>query len=339
LGGENLSKVKARDADFIFLSSMLHARETKLLTADKISRMLETARFDEAAKLAEECGYRDMSGMDVFSLEDVLSSRRAALFKELGAFDYARPLIDLFRIKYDYHNVKVLVKSMGANVDATRILSSSGRVPSDALAEAFISGDRDGLPEAMRNAIHDGVSTLSRTSNPQLSDVAIDKAYFDELHSLSKDLGAKFVKGYVRLLTDSANLRTFVRSQRTSRGADFLHEALIEGGNANVSDIEALPPTGEGLARVFTAPELAPAVKLAETALSGGGQTQFERECDNATMTYLAAKKHTHYGASVVLTYLVEIEWEITSLRMILSGKLAGVSPETIRERLRDAYV
>ena len=38
-------------------------------------------------------------------------------------------------------NVKVLVKSMGANVDATHILSESGRIDIPKLTEAFISGD------------------------------------------------------------------------------------------------------------------------------------------------------------------------------------------------------
>jgi V/A-type H+-transporting ATPase subunit C len=334
-----LQKTKLRDTDFLYLSAMLRAREAKMLSADRISRMLDASGFEDAVKMAEECGYRDMSGMNVFELEIALSAHRADVFRELAADVRARPVVDLFRMKYDYHNVKVLVKSMGANVDAAHILSQSGRFDSAKLAEAFISGERGDLPPAIREAMLEGVSILSRTENPQLSDIAVDKIYFGELSTLAKELGVDFITGYIRLLTDSANLRTFVRSHRTRRSTDFLRATLIPGGGASVPSIVSLPSTGDGLTDVFKAPELEKAAGFAPLALQGGAQTQFERACDDAPMHYLAGKRYTAFGPTVVLTYLMELEWEITALRMILSGKLAGIAPEIIRERLRDGYV
>jgi V/A-type H+-transporting ATPase subunit C len=100
-----------------------------------------------------------------------------------------------------------------------------------------------------------------------------------------------------------------------------------------------LPASGDGLAEVFKAPELESAVSLAPAALSGGTQTQFERACDEAPTRYLTHNRYAAFGPTVVLTYLTKLEWEITALRMILTGKLAGVAQEIIRERLRDGYV
>ena len=321
------------------MSAMLRAREAKMLTPDKISRMLDAPSFEDAAKTAEECGYGDMSGMDVFGVDKALSLHRSDVFHELAANVRARPVVDLFRMKYDYHNVKVLVKSMCADVDAAHILSQCGRIAPDRLAQAFISGERQELPPALREAMQDGASVLSRTDNPQLSDIAIDKIYFGELSTLSVTLGMAFIDGYVRLLTDGANLRTFVRAHRTQRSADFLRAALIPGGSAGVQAIMSLPASGDGLTDVFRVSELETAVGLAHEALSGGPQTQFERACDDAPMSYLMRKRYTAFGPTVVLTYLTELEWEITALRMILTGKLSGIAPEIIRERLRDGYV
>ena len=223
--------------------------------------------------------------------------------------------------------------------DAARLLSQSGRIDAARLAEAFASGERSDMPPTMREAMREGASVLARTENPQLSDITVDKIYFGELSSLSKELGVVFIDGYVRLLTDSANLRTVVRAHRTQRNADFLRTALIPGGNAGVPSILALPPSGDGMADVFKSPELEKAVGLAPAALQGGAQTQFERACDDAPMLYLARKRYTAFGPTVVLTYLTELEWEITALRMILTGKLAGIAPELLRERMRDGYV
>ena len=66
--------------------------------------------------------------------------------------------------------------------------------------------------------------------------------------------------------------------------------------------------------------------------------TAFERACDNAVNSYLRSAKLVSYGPEAVVAYLAAVEGEITAVRMILTGKLAGVAPETIRERLRDLY-
>ena len=97
---------------------MLRAREVGMLKEDKINRMLEAPEPDDAAKLLLDCGYPDMSGMRMAQIENVLQVHRSDIFYEISAYGYARDLLDLFRAKYDYHNIKVLVKSAGANADA-----------------------------------------------------------------------------------------------------------------------------------------------------------------------------------------------------------------------------
>jgi V/A-type H+-transporting ATPase subunit C len=100
-----------------------------------------------------------------------------------------------------------------------------------------------------------------------------------------------------------------------------------------------LPASGEGFPEVFRAPELRTAVLLAPAVMQGGVRIQFERECDSATMRYLAQISYAAFGPVVVLTYLAALEWEITALRMILTGKLAGIAPDAVRERMRDGHV
>ena len=42
------------------------------------------------------------------------------------------------------------------------------------------------------------------------------------------------------------------------------------------------------------------------------------------------------FGVEPVAEYLALLESEITAARMILTGRLGGIDPEVIRERLRD---
>ena len=51
---------------------------------------------------------------------------------------------------------------------------------------------------------------------------------------------------------------------------------------------------------------------------------------------YLGGAKLISFGSQPVVRYLALVEAETTAVRMILSGKMAGIAPNVIRERLRD---
>ena len=66
--------------------------------------------------------------------------------------------------------------------------------------------------------------------------------------------------------------------------------------------------------------------------------TSFELACDNAVNEYLKKAKLVSYGPEALIAYIAAVEGEITAVRMILTGRLAGIEPQVIRERLRDLY-
>ena len=61
--------------------------------------------------------------------------------------------------------------------------------------------------------------------------------------------------------------------------------------------------------------------------------------CDDAVMDYLAQARRVPFGEQPVVGYLCARESELTAIRTIMSGRMAGLSADTIRERLREAYV
>ncbi|MFR3291046.1 MAG: V-type ATPase subunit [Lachnospiraceae bacterium] len=69
------------------------------------------AATGEAAKLLAECGYEDLSDADAAGVDAALTRRRAAVFEELAGMAPQPEVVDIFRLKYDYHNLKTLVKA------------------------------------------------------------------------------------------------------------------------------------------------------------------------------------------------------------------------------------
>ena len=247
-------------------------------------------------------------------------------------------LTDIFKLKYDYHNAKAIIKGEAMGQDAKHLLSDSGRIPGLKLLELYNEEKRIMLPETLANAMEEAKATLARTANPQLADFVLDKAYFTELRAAVDKVDSPFLRGYAAILIDSANLRSAVRTLRMGKGQDFLREVLIPDGNVGAERV-ANATDKDSLAALYAHSALEKAAVLGGEALSGGSMTAFELACDNAVNDYLKGARLISYGCEVPVAYMAAVEVEITAIRMILTGRLAGVPSQTIRERLRDLYV
>ena len=322
---------------YLCVSAMLRAREPKLLTMEKAERMLDAASYEDAAKILTDCGYPDLSQMKADEVEQTLADRRSAIFDELGRLCPEQALVDLFKLKYDYHNAKAIIKAEAMGTDCRRLLSDAGRIPGQKLLAIYNEDKRILLPEKLADAMSDAKATLARTANPQLSDFVLDRAYFGEVRAMADKVGSPFLKGYAEVLVDTANLKSAVRTLRMGKNQDFLAAVLIEGGSVSTQRITAAGDK-DSLAALYGRTKLEKAASLGADALAGGSMTEFERACDNAVNAYLRDAKLVPYGCEPVAAYLAAVEGEIQAVRMILTGRLAGVRPQVIRERLRDLY-
>ncbi|MBQ3381074.1 MAG: V-type ATPase subunit, partial [Oscillospiraceae bacterium] len=141
--------MSAQKEDYLYLSSLLRAREKNMLTRDRAERMLDAPGFEDCAKLLTDSGYEDMSQMNIKQIEDALAARRAALFRELEGLVPDPAALDLFRMKYDYHNIKVLIKSAAMEQEDSALLSESGRIPCETLLLCFRDDRLRDLPGAI----------------------------------------------------------------------------------------------------------------------------------------------------------------------------------------------
>ncbi len=330
---------KLKDTDYLFISTYLRSRERNLLTAARMERMIDAATAEDAAKVLQEIGYGEFSPTSDRELSEALAREREELFADLYRFVPDKAVVDVFKVKYDYHNVKTLLKAQALELDGKRLLLDAGRVSAEELTRALTEGEYDQLPPALGQAAREAREVLSATGDPQLSDFVLDRAYFEEMHAAAEATGSAFLQGYVRLLTDATNLRSAVRSARMGKGSDFLHQVLLSGGSVDARTLASRK--GGDLSAAFRAGALAEAAALGDSlsAAGSGELTAFERACDDAVMAYLTRARRIPFGEQAVVGYLYARENEFTAIRTILSGRMAGLDADTIRERLREAYV
>ena len=123
---------KVKETDFLSISARVRVMETRLLTAERMERMIDAKDAAEAAKVLGECGYPDLAEPTPSALEDLLADAQGALFEDLGKAVDAPALLDVFRCKYDYHNAKTLVKAQALGIDQNRLLLRGGRYDPEA---------------------------------------------------------------------------------------------------------------------------------------------------------------------------------------------------------------
>jgi len=312
-----------RDTDYAAVSAALHAREAKLLTQAMAERMIDAATPEESYKTLLECGYAPLERCTLENVEHALSQARRELYREVSVLAPDKRIVELFQVKYDYHNAKLALKSKRTGEDVSRLVMDCGRFD----AQEVLRGETSAVSAAMSRAMAQAESEAGHSGDVRMAELLLDRACYEEMSALASETGSTFLKDYVALQIDAVNLRTLVRARRMGCEDDVLAAAMLPGGHIPAGQLKGA--RGDHLSSLTHGTLLD----------SGGGLTEFERACDDALMSYLQRARRTPFGPEVVAGYLGAKEAEFTAVRTILSGKIAGIAAEDIRARLRMSYL
>ena len=327
-----------RDTDYLYISTRLKARSQNLFSREKLNRLIAARTGEDAVKLLTENGWAAFAPDDLSACEAEIARQQQESFELLYRYAPDRRMIDLFRLKYDYHNLKSVIKAGALGSDPSPLLSAAGPIPPAALLFAAREHDWTKLPGAMKQAAAEAADLLARTGDPQLSDLLLDRAMTAQMLEMARESESGFLLGYVRLMIDLQNLRVLTRAARAKKGYDYLKRALFPGGGVTAAGLtgEIAP---ELLRAKFAAAAFAAPVEAACSALSGGSLAALDLACDNALISYLRTSALVPFGEAQVIGYLLAKEAELVSVRTVMVGRHAGLTPEQITERLRISYV
>lgn len=138
-----------RDTDYAAVSAALHAREAKLLTQAMAERMIDAATPEESYKTLLECGYAPLERCTLENVEHALSQARRELYREVSVLAPDKRIVELFQVKYDYHNAKLALKSKRSGEDVSRLAMDCGRVD----AQKVLRGETSAVSAAMSRAM------------------------------------------------------------------------------------------------------------------------------------------------------------------------------------------
>lgn len=332
-----------KDIQYSSANVRIRTYEGRLLDRAFFERLLSVENARDLYPILLETPYGDFidEKTSKHDFEEVL------LLEEKRTFDLAyelaplKEVVDIFALKYDYHNLKVLVKSWYTKEDLSELVLPFGAFKRNFLKELVQTRTHKEAPQVLIDCLEEVFSYIEDYEEVQGIDIIFDNYYwrhFLEVAQASKE--SDFIELAQRLI-DLFNLSTILRSYMMGRKKGFMNAVVAEGGTLSteqlvnhiqrsVDDFGAyLKGTPYGQVSDLVMEEL----KTTQTL------NHFDMLKDNFTMRYFKEKKMIPFGPSAILGYLYAKETEIKNLRMIFIGKINKVPVEKLRSRVRDSYV
>ena len=328
-------------ADYVFTSAYVRSLERNMLRAEQFRSMLASNNMDEICSTIQNAGYGSES--DPFTADNyqrLTSQAKRSWINDLIALCDDFDGIKAFVYMYDYHNIKVLLKSEALGTDASDLLVDTGVFYADDMVDAVRNRKGNIVTPHMYEAILEAAETLARTGDPQYVDTICDKYCFLDMNEAADSTGNEFIKGFLRLYTDTINIMTYLRVKAVGGSWTYFREVFVPGGNVDeLAFAKVTEADVATFAKAFESANLGEAVAVGREHYEKTGDFSIlEKMCDDALIDYVSSAKIISYGSEVVLAYLYAKHIEAKNIRILMGGKLAGIAPELIAERIRKTY-
>ncbi|MBR5741890.1 MAG: V-type ATPase subunit, partial [Firmicutes bacterium] len=176
---------RVKDIDYLALSARIRGLIDTHLTGARMERFLAAKSDDEAQAVLTECGYPEFRLNDAVAMDKAIAEVEKATFDDMIDFAPDPAVIDVFRVPYDYHNCKALLKERATGVNADHMLMRNGRVDPETIRKAIQTTEIRLLPKTLSLALDEAWDVLDATDDPQLSEAVLDRATYAELREIA----------------------------------------------------------------------------------------------------------------------------------------------------------
>ena len=333
-------------SSYAYAVARVRVLEGRLLTRERMTRLIEADSPEDALRLLQEFGYGAAVG-DIKSPDEYDSLIFAELSEAYALIEKISPdpgLTGLFRLQYDAHNLKVLLKQrlLEDSADEAAYLMDVGTFPVDKLKACVLDKRYSILPEPFKLALNALEKSFnSGVVDPKHIGEALDKAVFREAFRRLEEAPNKFAKAYFAALADFQNVRILLRAKRRDASKEELAEALLpQGGVPHSRLISALEMAPDALVKaVSTGPVMRGIQAGLEDYFRTESMAALERRADNYLLDLAKGGKRETLGIGPLIGYILAREQEAKAVRLVMVAKLNGLGEGIVKERMRELYI
>ena len=316
--------------------------ENHILDTAFFSRLMDSAGIDDALKALGETSYSQWISQNGNNFDKAIDSEMLSTCEELKTFVPDKELLDIFRLPYDFHNVKVLLKGLfkvrGGESEGRRydLLSKLGTINTEELMNAIETEEYGFLPYGLTDLIPQCWQLWDATKNAQAVELLIDHQMFSAMLKVAEDLKMPDVIHWVRSRIDAENLRSAVRLSRMKYDSPKALPFFHEGGTVRPDDMaKLLSEPQETWSRLLSHTDIGGVL----SALQDSGDiktslSEVSKSLDDYLIKVLENAKYSMDAPANVLLYLLTKEAETRNMRVALVCVAGGLDREFGRRLL-----
>ncbi|MCJ7656349.1 MAG: V-type ATP synthase subunit C [Candidatus Atribacteria bacterium] len=338
--------------EYAFANGIIKKLEKGLLNKDLLERMIKSNDEVSALKILMESDLNDYS----FDLNNPADFEHSLNQELLHAYDIIKNISKVstfnflyftFASKYDFHNIKILIKSKYLKKDiSNELFSPIGTIDIEKLNLAIKDEKYEDIPNSFEFLIKKTFSGYSKFKDPEIIDFILDKERYIMIFNKIKEVEIieteeNFLRRFIKINIDLNNIISCIRAKTRGERKSFAKEFLIPEGDFKI----------ENIVEIYDSPLSSWFEKLIHTDYKNiveigvnyfqknNSLMELEKLRDNFILNFSKIGKYITFGIEPLIGFVTAKENDIKNIRIILSGKLNKLSPDQIKERVRDTYV
>lgn len=326
------------------VNTTVRLMETRLLSQADFDTLLHAENLHDALSQLKKTRYDfDLEALESQkNFDQLLTDELKKQYHELLEVVPDPRIINLFALRYSYHNLKVLLKGQFTGRDLSHLMIPIGLYSKASLQNLVETGQSEHLPDVMVEGVSLALKDYEETKRVQAADVYMDTYYFKHLRTLANELLDSRFNYLVNIMIDLKNLSTLIRARQGQHSRSFLMTVLSSSGTVSKLDLVNSTESGEvkDALPLFEGKDYS---KDLENIFANDDERQLAMHLETLenriVHDFLADAMFEGFGPMPVLAYLFAVEMEVLNIRLILVGKDNGFSEEELRERMNPINV
>lgn len=330
---------------YAFLLAIVRSYESKMLTAGEVERMISAKDAKEAYRVFNDLEYAKFLG-DTERVEDFQEIINAGLVEIKEIITKNAPyknLLDILWLRFDFTNLKALVKAKLQEKDFTTIekmFLPYGKYTFEEMTALFakekeFGAKTDKIQNILEKTIQEALEIFEEKKDPILVDACLDQAYYDYLTSFLPEVKSKFVNEYYTLEIDLKNIRTYLRAIALEKTGIF-DKLYLKGGSFLE---EKFTGNFEEFLEKFKNTDYYELIQKAiEKYVKTKSFLEFEKASDAMLLEHMSKARYINLGIEPIFAFFWIKENNAQVLRTIMVNKLNGIETGEIRKKVRKLY-
>lgn len=322
-----------KDTEYAFAVARVRAKEPFLLHEGELQQMISAPGVDGVLHLLEDKGWDTAGAGD--DPNGMLREETEKMWRLLMEIAPKKEELFFLVARNDFHNAKAALKALISGQSPKGFYLSPYTVEPEELRLAVENRAFGRLPREMEDAVKAAYDVLVETTDAQLCDIILDRAALEATVSRARAAENKTAVRLAELLCVTSNLKIALRAAGTGKTEEFLLRALCDTGELNRTALAAAAARGteELLHYLAETPYREGAEKMEESPAA------FEKWCDDLLLGVVEGARLKSFGPDPLIAYYIARDSELKTVRILLSCKKLGLSPDKIKERVRRLYV